>query len=370
MFWRCCLTDDTKIRGRSTRAQVKQKISQWIRDQELQPGDRVMPQARLAEFLRASPVTVHHALTELSREGRVVRRKGSGTFIAPRSEAVGAKQMCLVLPEAYLDEPRHNPQFWPHVQTMLRAFVEAGGSEWSFSTRTIPQHADSPALEAEFRRYDAAFFHFDRSPLKLIRRLVEAAACPVVQFGHRDDAPPCLSVVPRQAGGVDVGVSHLFECGYRRIALLHEDSPTGERSRMGYERAHAAYGLDVVPQRVLPTGSERGEGHRGAALLDSRGVDFDAVFVDDDARAAAAVELLRQSGRAIPADVGVMSHGGSDLAVYGSPQLTVVRAPYRDMIRSALDVVRQTKACPLPERRIAFTGSVVQGATTRPARGV
>jgi len=361
---------DGTIRHGGARQRLKSQIVQWIEDHGLQPGDQILSQARLAELMGTTPVTVHKVMTELSDEGVVYRRKGSGTFVASREPKQGTRSMCLVLPEAYLDDPRHNPQFWPHVQTMLRGFVEAGGPTWTFSTRTIPQETDSQALAEEFRSYDAAFFHFDRSPVRLMHRLVEQAVCPVVLFGHRGDAPPCLSVVSRQAGGVQAGVSHLFECGYRRVALLYEDSPSGERSRLGYERAHQAYGVEIDETRVRPTGNERGEGFRGAALLDSGGVAYDAVFVDDDARASAVVEFLRQSRRDIPADVGVMSYGGSDLAVYGSPQLTAVRTPYRAMIQAALERIAEQRFGPLTEQRIAFTPKVAQGATTRPPRGV
>src|SRR5712672_2303419 len=50
---------------------------------QLKPGDAVDSERELARIHRVSLMTARHALTALEREGMVVRRRGSGTFIAP-----------------------------------------------------------------------------------------------------------------------------------------------------------------------------------------------------------------------------------------------------------------------------------------------
>ena len=49
----------------------------------LKPGDLVDSERELARIHRVSLMTARHALTALEREGLVVRRRGSGTFVAP-----------------------------------------------------------------------------------------------------------------------------------------------------------------------------------------------------------------------------------------------------------------------------------------------
>ena len=49
----------------------------------LRPGDLVDSERELARIHGVSLMTARHALTALEREGMVVRRRGSGTFIAP-----------------------------------------------------------------------------------------------------------------------------------------------------------------------------------------------------------------------------------------------------------------------------------------------
>jgi len=50
---------------------------------QLKPGDAVDSERELARIHGVSLMTARHALAGLEREGMVVRRRGSGTFIAP-----------------------------------------------------------------------------------------------------------------------------------------------------------------------------------------------------------------------------------------------------------------------------------------------
>ena len=49
----------------------------------LEAGDLVDSERELARIHGVSLMTARHALTALEREGMVVRRRGSGTFVAP-----------------------------------------------------------------------------------------------------------------------------------------------------------------------------------------------------------------------------------------------------------------------------------------------
>ena len=76
-------------------AQIAEDIRSRIIDAELLPGAQVDSESSLADQYGVSRVTVAKALEVLSREGLVVRRQGSGTFVArpplarPLSELTG-----------------------------------------------------------------------------------------------------------------------------------------------------------------------------------------------------------------------------------------------------------------------------------------
>lgn len=62
---------------------IQSAILERIEGGHLKPGDSVHSERELAKIHSVSLMTARHALTELEREGIVVRRRGAGTFVAP-----------------------------------------------------------------------------------------------------------------------------------------------------------------------------------------------------------------------------------------------------------------------------------------------
>lgn len=62
-------------------AQIIESFSEAIRTGNLASGDRLPPQAELAEYLGVSLAPVKQALSELEKLGIVARRQGLGTFV-------------------------------------------------------------------------------------------------------------------------------------------------------------------------------------------------------------------------------------------------------------------------------------------------
>ena len=62
---------------------IQSAILERIEGGHLQPGDSVHSERELAKIHSVSLMTARHALTEMEREGFVVRRRGAGTFVAP-----------------------------------------------------------------------------------------------------------------------------------------------------------------------------------------------------------------------------------------------------------------------------------------------
>ncbi len=62
---------------------IQSAILERIEGGHLKPGDSVHSERELAKLHSVSLMTARHALTELEREGIVIRRRGAGTFVAP-----------------------------------------------------------------------------------------------------------------------------------------------------------------------------------------------------------------------------------------------------------------------------------------------
>ncbi len=75
-------TDDKDGRTAPRYAAIKQSICDAVRDGLLKPGDRVPSEAELVQQFDVSRMTANRALRELQAAGVLVRRAGSGSFIA------------------------------------------------------------------------------------------------------------------------------------------------------------------------------------------------------------------------------------------------------------------------------------------------
>src|SRR5580693_6030467 len=62
---------------------IQSVILKRITAGELKQGDAVESERELAKIHGVSLMTARHALTDLEREGVVVRQRGAGTFVAP-----------------------------------------------------------------------------------------------------------------------------------------------------------------------------------------------------------------------------------------------------------------------------------------------
>lgn len=73
--------------------QLKQWLVERIDRDELKPGDFILSERELSEKFEISRMTVRQALLELVNEGKLVREKGRGTFVAEPKISQGLLQL-------------------------------------------------------------------------------------------------------------------------------------------------------------------------------------------------------------------------------------------------------------------------------------
>jgi GntR family histidine utilization transcriptional repressor len=76
-------TEDEGSERRSLKDQVKRFVVERIDSGEWAASQPIMTEVQMAEALGVSRMTVHVALRELAAEGRLIRKRGSGTVVAP-----------------------------------------------------------------------------------------------------------------------------------------------------------------------------------------------------------------------------------------------------------------------------------------------
>src|SRR3954468_14028755 len=90
--------------------QIANQVKHLVASERLVPGDEIPPIRVLAEQLLVNPNTVARAYLELEREGAVIKRDGSGTYISDKGSPLARKEQLKILTQrldALLAEARH-----------------------------------------------------------------------------------------------------------------------------------------------------------------------------------------------------------------------------------------------------------------------
>lgn len=148
------MTDNQKSSGRRTR--IEEYVIRRIVGGEWKPGDRIPSESALTGIFGVSRMTVHHALRDLTARGFLIRRSGSGTFVAE--------------PSAYVAE-------YAHLDVIEEITAKGGCYRAQVLRRDL-----RPATQAEAELFDvtdeepvfhAVVLHFDGdTPFELEDRLI------------------------------------------------------------------------------------------------------------------------------------------------------------------------------------------------------
>jgi len=144
-------------------------------------------------------------------------------------------------------------------------------------------------------------------------------------------APPAeakyCSVTGDDLNGGRIATEHLIHLGKRRIAFIGGPPEELEvRHRFeGYQNALLASQRTVAPALVAYGDYSNTSGAQAMGQLLKNVPDLDAVFVNSDLMAIAAMDVIREHGRRVPEDVAVVGYDDLSIAEYSNPPLTTVR---------------------------------------------
>ncbi len=87
------------VSGTPIYLQIVNQVKYHVASEQLTPNEEMPPIRVLAEQLIINPNTVARAYLELERAGIVVRKRGSGTFVAESPPSVSKRQREKILSE-------------------------------------------------------------------------------------------------------------------------------------------------------------------------------------------------------------------------------------------------------------------------------
>lgn len=167
------------------------------------------------------------------------------------------------------------------------------------------------------------------------RRLLAAAAIPVIETWDLPAEPIGHVVGFSNAEAVRGMVDHFVAAGYRRIAFIGGDASRDTRGadrRRGFQAAMAARGLD--PSRLIASGPPPISMREGAAAMGAlieAYPDTEAVICVSDLSAFGALTECQRRGIAVPGRIAIGGFGDYEIASVCVPGLTTLNPFPRDI---------------------------------------
>lgn len=163
-----------------------------------------------------------------------------------------------------------------------------------------------------------------------ITSLVEMNA-PFIGWGTPlPDLNYCSVTGDNMAGGA-IATQHLIQIGRQRIAFIGgpEGSVTVQQRFKGYVNALQAAGRSTDPDLVTYTDYTFTSGGAAMQRLIIQSPDLDAVFVNSDLMAIAAIQVIQERRKRIPEDIAVIGYDDLPIALYNNLPLTTIRQDLR-----------------------------------------
>ena len=173
-------------------------------------------------------------------------------------------------------------------------------------------------------------------------RVITQLRLPATFVGHPpdlDDSIPFVGI--DNIGSARAITKKLIATGRQRIGMIAAalDRDSGADRLTGFRKA---LGRRFDPNLVAEVPLyDYAYGVKGMRVLLDREPAIDGVFAASDAIAAGALEALREAGRSVPGDVGIVGFDDSSWAVRTQPPLSTVHQPAREIGRNAAELVLQ-----------------------------
>ena len=166
---------------------------------------------------------------------------------------------------------------------------------------------------------------------------------PVILLGARPRQEQADSVSLDDLLAGMQATQHLLDLGHRRVALitgpLREDC--AQDRQMGYLRALHQQGIDPDPTMVIEGDWSATAGYFAVQTWLGQGIDFSAIFAQNDRMAVGAMRALRDAGKQVPQDVSVIGFDDMPLASYFDPPLTTMHQDMGTQGRQAVQLLVQ-----------------------------
>jgi DNA-binding LacI/PurR family transcriptional regulator len=159
-----------------------------------------------------------------------------------------------------------------------------------------------------------------------VKALLELGA-PFIIWGVPQPKQKYCSVTGDNVTGGKLATEHLINLGRQRIGFIGGPSYELEvQHRLaGYEEALNEAGREIDQTLIEHGDFSNTSGAEAMKRLLKKVPDLDAVFINSDLMAIAAMDAIREEGRHVPDDVAIIGYDDLSIAAHSNPPLTTIR---------------------------------------------
>jgi LacI family transcriptional regulator len=204
----------------------------------------------------------------------------------------------------------------------------------------------------------------------LITALLEERGIPFARIGSI--APGAgIAITMGDEGSARMATDHLLQLGHQRIGFIAgSDEYSLSQWRVdGWRQAMATHGLPTDGLCVPGEFTFEDGLAATARLLDSRNPPT-AIIAGNDQMALAVLDVAKERGLSVPADLSLISFDNSPVVRFTQPQLTAIDQPIAATFSRAVELLITNGDAPPYTQPVIIDGNLIErGSTAPPKRG-
>ena len=325
-----------KSPAKTRHVQVTDKIRERIRSGELKPGERLPSYNEIRAQEGVHTNTLEKVYAKLELEGLIVRRRGSGTFVAQFTKPAPTATGIIGLSGKAFRFDGYSP-YWAQLQGGAHEAVTRAGRQLLIL---------EPTRSKGWEKADGALicdWNDNLRPRKDLPGLPQVSLMTALKG--------MSSVTADDYKGMRLATEYLVSLGHRKIAYLHGNlSSQIIRNRFrAFQDVLKETDIDLDPAwtRFIPGKYDYGVHISSRAKLAmSRwlkqgwsALGCTALLCHNDEAAVGAIQALNAKGIRVPQDISVMGFDGTEYCDLVSPRLSSVQLPLREIGAQAVELL-------------------------------
>ncbi|MEI8310907.1 MAG: GntR family transcriptional regulator [Verrucomicrobiota bacterium] len=328
--------------------QVRRFILEQFDQGIWKPGDLLPAEVKLAAQLSVHRLTVNRVMTELVREGVLVRKRGVGTIVEQRKRGQGNPVLgkgLVGLITGHHFNPATNPYYGFIFEKMRRMLSEQGIYLMPLGDATEFFEKPSKTGMAGNLRESLSAIALLGTGGEGIFQLLENFERPAVIIGVSEYDGPLPSVSTDDEADAARVAEKILSLGHRNIVHVNAASPLRMHARLqGFLSACERAGCAIPFRHVVEArGLEISDGLDAMREFLDRKLEFTAVFGGNDNLALGALAALKERGISVPENVSVVGFDGIEAGIHSQPLLTTMKISRQRLAEQA--VARLVTAC-------------------------